>query len=556
MNQCIRGFLAVVAIATLVGASAVVVAPTPSQASSCYLPVEAAIVYDQVRNVGSGNMAAQTFVGNSGPIGSGQWFSLAATDGSINQNVPGLAVQRLNNSIFVALWGNHKNNNQAEGVAARITLKNATWTGISNLKPYPKGHGLEDQGDGKHSNLNANKLNPFNDEASITSGGSEISLFAVVTTDSDNFAANYQPTAVPCATPTPTATPTPVILVTTTVTASATAEASAQCNDTVAHASATATATATATAATFEEAKAKALTKATGKAEATAHTMAQAKVACAIPTPTPTPTPSPTATPVPTATATPVPTATATPIPTATATPVPTQEQTSEQTTDDGNNQSGQNQNTTTQTSVITGDNNTVTQTNTTNQIITNIINEAARKETVVTSPGLSISIVDDRDVTRPGHTFTYQIRVENTGDVKISDAKIVDRLPGQLEIIGVSDDGDIDGQNVTWSNIVLSPGEHLTVWVKVKVKLNTANGTLLTNRAKVTSDDEGLSASAVEFTVVERLGQVAATVIEATPIQIMNVPITAKTGMGIVGTLFTLFGGSGLAFVTRRNIF
>lgn len=401
------------------------------------------------------------------------------------------------------------------------------------------------------------------------------------------------PTPTPIITPTPIPTPSPtIILVSATASATATAEATAQCNDgAISHAFATATAEATATAATFEEALAKAQTEARAKAEAKAKAEAQAKVSCVNPTPTTTPTPTatpsptatvtaiptptatPTATPITTPTASPSPTTTITPTPSPTATPVTTTVITSTQTqiqnTENGNNQQGQNTNTTTQNSTVTGDNNNVNQTSTVNQAITNTINEVRHSNDETSDQedaGIHVSISDGHDIIRLGNNLTYTIEVRNSGNVKIDDLKIVATIDSSLNITGASNDGDIDGHKVAWSNVVLSEGESLDLHVDVTVKGNTANGEELTSTVKVTSSDHGISVSDSDSTLVHRFPRIAgaatATIqFSGQPVvvsgagQIIDVPITAKTGMesSAIALVSLLLGSGGLTTIARK---
>lgn len=570
MNQVTRGILASVVAATMVVPSVATFNSTSVQATTpkqCFLPASVTVHYDLVRNSGKGDMAAQTFLGSGQVIPNSQSFTLDTTDASVNKNVPGLAVQRLGNEIFIAFYGRHPKPKDAELIVARFEGHNITWTGF---REESNQHDL-DHIDGKLDNAYTHKMEkPFNGE--ITINGNVLTETTRVSPREDNIFASFQRVSVPCPTPiptptptptpviptpTPTPSPTPIILVTATATATASAQASAQCPDgTTAHASATASATATVTAVTYQEAHDSAMRQAMAKAEAGARAQARANVHCApVATPTPTPTPVPTPTPTPVPTPTPTPTPTPNPTPVIIVVTEQEEEQEQEQTTKNGNNQQGQNENETTQTVVITGDNNTVSQTNITDQSVTNIIIEAAKKETITRSAQVEISKTDHREITRPGHTLTYDIKITNTGDSDVHDFKIVDTVPGQLKIISVSDDGDQDGNTVTWSNIYLDAGESKIVHITVKVKADTANGHLLTNRVKVASEDHDLTASSVDFTVVERQPQVAAVVTPAATTQIVNVPITAQTGAGLAGMILTLLGGSGLSLVLRRGV-
>lgn len=146
----------------------------------------------------------------------------------------------------------------------------------------------------------------------------------------------------------------------------------------------------------------------------------------------------------------------------------------------------------------------------------------------------------DERDITRPGHRLTYTITVRNTGEGKIGDIEVVDAVPSALKIQDVFGDAAVSGQRVSWGEFALSEGEEVTFTITAIVKDGTANGHVLTNTVKARSEDEGLSATDTDTTVVETavVTQPAGAVAAAGP---QPVPVTARTGAGLFGWLGAL---------------
>jgi uncharacterized repeat protein (TIGR01451 family) len=165
---------------------------------------------------------------------------------------------------------------------------------------------------------------------------------------------------------------------------------------------------------------------------------------------------------------------------------------------------------------------------------------------------GLTILKTDGRDVTRPGHTLTYTITVENPGDQTIDDLEVTDTLPGQVTILEVSSDGKVEGNKIIWSNLGLGGGEKLTFTIKVKVKENTSNGHTLVNVVKARSENKGLSATDTDTTVVEVPGKIAAT--KDQPKGPQPVPVSAKTGAATATAFLSLLTGIGSLIGTLRR--
>jgi uncharacterized repeat protein (TIGR01451 family) len=164
------------------------------------------------------------------------------------------------------------------------------------------------------------------------------------------------------------------------------------------------------------------------------------------------------------------------------------------------------------------------------------------------------ITKTDNRDLTRPGHTLTYTITVENTGGIDIHDLEIEDDIPFELQILAVSDGGQIEGKKVRWTNVTVEAQGKQQVTVTAKVKEDTPNGFELCNWASAESEDHCIYEETGDCTVVKQQPEVAAAV-EETP-QPRPVPVTAPTGANAsYAGLIALIGGSGLALMARKGI-
>jgi uncharacterized repeat protein (TIGR01451 family) len=155
----------------------------------------------------------------------------------------------------------------------------------------------------------------------------------------------------------------------------------------------------------------------------------------------------------------------------------------------------------------------------------------------------------DGRSVTRPGHTFTYTITVQNTGDQDLSDVLIEDPIPKYLSVTSIGQGGRFtDGkQNVIWSGISLNAGESKRFTFAVRVADNAPKNIDICNTVTARSSDKGLDDRASDCVKVEVIPQVAA-------VQVVSVPVTAKTGAGVFSTLATLMGAAGVALSVRRG--
>lgn len=156
------------------------------------------------------------------------------------------------------------------------------------------------------------------------------------------------------------------------------------------------------------------------------------------------------------------------------------------------------------------------------------------------------MSKTDNRDVTRATHSLTYVITVENTGNTDIHDVVVTDDLPSKLTVDKISDGGQLNGDIVTWK-LSLGAGEKKEFTVTATVK-DITDCPVLTNTVNAESKDHDLKDTAQDKTVVLCQPEVAGTT------TIVPVPVTAKTGAGMIGLLSTLVGGAGFALISRRG--
>lgn len=117
----------------------------------------------------------------------------------------------------------------------------------------------------------------------------------------------------------------------------------------------------------------------------------------------------------------------------------------------------------------------------------------------------ISITKTDHRDVTRPGHSLTYEITVENTADEDIFDLFVRDELPDHLRIAKIVPEPTLQTENtIEWEGLELATGEKRIFYITATVNEATVNGTELKNVVTADSGDYGLQESAEDITVVE----------------------------------------------------
>ncbi len=126
---------------------------------------------------------------------------------------------------------------------------------------------------------------------------------------------------------------------------------------------------------------------------------------------------------------------------------------------------------------------------------------------TISGAPMLAITKTASSDIVAAGHNFTYTITCENNGNADATATVIADSLPAEVEFQDASPGGTYmtgpGGGTVTWNSGTILPGANVSLWVQVKAKTNLADGTIILNRAHVTS----LEGSSADSTHSARVG-------------------------------------------------
>jgi len=151
------------------------------------------IDFNQFENWNNGDVQDQIFIGSqSSPFNPGQWISLHDTDSSLNEDVPGLAVQRFTDRLMVFLYGSHSDGSK-EAVDGLISIDGGEFTSIENV-PNPPGDNLayEKWNDGQHSFGNAGQ-----DEAYLETNSTSTFVTTVTTAD-DAYYIYYTCGEPPC----------------------------------------------------------------------------------------------------------------------------------------------------------------------------------------------------------------------------------------------------------------------------------------------------------------------------------------------------------------------
>ena len=126
---------------------------------------------------------------------------------------------------------------------------------------------------------------------------------------------------------------------------------------------------------------------------------------------------------------------------------------------------------------------------------------------TVVSAPdlsGITKIVQSPPQLVTPGTVLTYAIRVPNNGDAAATAVAITDAIDPALDQVTPLDGGTLSGSTLTWTVATLAPGDAAVVRFSARVRPLTANGTVVSNQARVTaaelstpqlSDDPGTPA-------------------------------------------------------------
>jgi uncharacterized repeat protein (TIGR01451 family) len=121
---------------------------------------------------------------------------------------------------------------------------------------------------------------------------------------------------------------------------------------------------------------------------------------------------------------------------------------------------------------------------------------ESAQVSTSVAgAPSLVITLTPDRDSVNPGEEITYTIKYENIGDEPATGVVLVEYLSEYATFVsatggGVYAPGPPGGGTVTWTIGTLASGASGTVTKKVLVPDTVPGGTVIEDRAAITSSE------------------------------------------------------------------
>ncbi|MBI1812446.1 DUF11 domain-containing protein, partial [Candidatus Peregrinibacteria bacterium] len=108
-------------------------------------------------------------------------------------------------------------------------------------------------------------------------------------------------------------------------------------------------------------------------------------------------------------------------------------------------------------------------------------------RQNPIGNPTFSITKTDNKRTANPGDFVTYTITVTNTSPVDASNVSVVDQLPaGQLTFLFSSDNGQLNGQTVTWSGLSIPKQSTRMLTVFAQVNAGLSGGTSITNTAQV----------------------------------------------------------------------
>ena len=110
---------------------------------------------------------------------------------------------------------------------------------------------------------------------------------------------------------------------------------------------------------------------------------------------------------------------------------------------------------------------------------------------TATLSPGLFVSKSDRIDPVCAAHTVTYDIHVENTGNVALTGVMAWDTIPEGAYYVDASSGAGYDGVNmVTWNVGTLQPGAGVDLWLRIRTYSTLPDGTIIVNTVTVDSNE------------------------------------------------------------------
>lgn len=107
-------------------------------------------------------------------------------------------------------------------------------------------------------------------------------------------------------------------------------------------------------------------------------------------------------------------------------------------------------------------------------QLLQTVIAECAAHVVISAMPDLAVTVTDNAATVRAGDTLTYDIVVNNVGDVaagaNANNIVLTDTLPANVTVLSISDSGVANGSDVVWNGLSLAAGSSLTRQVTVQL--------------------------------------------------------------------------------------
>ncbi|MEW5767040.1 MAG: hypothetical protein AB1797_05345, partial [bacterium] len=121
---------------------------------------------------------------------------------------------------------------------------------------------------------------------------------------------------------------------------------------------------------------------------------------------------------------------------------------------------------------------------------------------TVTSAPIISITKTDSSDLVEAGADLTYTLTVANSGNAVANNLVITETYDANTTFSWADLDPD-DGTTNQWTFSSLSSGENKTITIRLAVASPLTNGTVLTNRASVVTDETPTPEEVTETTTV-----------------------------------------------------
>ena len=103
----------------------------------------------------------------------------------------------------------------------------------------------------------------------------------------------------------------------------------------------------------------------------------------------------------------------------------------------------------------------------------------------------LIINTSTSKNKIKPNEEFEYILNIENNGDINSNEIVVENNVDSNLEIISVSDNGNINGQTITWNLDSLDASQEKNLSIKVKLKNDVTAGSNINNVVYLTEENK-----------------------------------------------------------------